>query len=477
MIQEIARANDQPAVVAGHLIDRAAFGDHPLGRPVLGPEEHLRELHARGDRRASASAAGRPAAAARSSSATPTTCRTTAAARRAASAASQRCPSRRAFEPAPTFAPRHAGRAARDQPVAPAPRLPRRRSTRATRPRARRARHLRDAARRLDGLAPLRRDPRAARPLLLGLGARSHLRRRAGARARRGPRLEQVPRGLRADARDRRRAARATGRARRRSSARAPTPAGGACSRSRTPAPSRATPPSRRSSTATTSTPTPRSRASTRVTFDEVVDGRARDQRGARGRLRRAARRRRLLRSPAAGHPFGAQACPTASDGSGDRDHPLDRAAAPRRRSRGGTRTSCTPSRSAVAELRQRDHLHEAAARLGVGGDELDLRRRPAQRVEHADLGRDDRARSRAAPARRSAACRRSRACGPPRRRCRRRRRTPCTLVEQPHSGWIRNSASGCAARVAAMSAGRIPAWTWHSPSQTCIRRPSSRST
>ena len=44
VIQEIARADDQPAVVAGHLIDRAAFGDHPLGRPVLGPEEHLRSF-------------------------------------------------------------------------------------------------------------------------------------------------------------------------------------------------------------------------------------------------------------------------------------------------------------------------------------------------------------------------------------------------------------------------------------------------
>jgi predicted Zn-dependent peptidase len=31
-------------VVAEHLIDRAAFGDHPLGRPVLGPEEHLRSF-------------------------------------------------------------------------------------------------------------------------------------------------------------------------------------------------------------------------------------------------------------------------------------------------------------------------------------------------------------------------------------------------------------------------------------------------
>ena len=42
VIQEIARANDQPSTVAEHLIDRAAFGEHPLGRSVLGPEEHLR---------------------------------------------------------------------------------------------------------------------------------------------------------------------------------------------------------------------------------------------------------------------------------------------------------------------------------------------------------------------------------------------------------------------------------------------------
>lgn len=42
VIQEIARSEDQPAAVAEHLIDRAAFGDHPLGRRVLGPAEHLR---------------------------------------------------------------------------------------------------------------------------------------------------------------------------------------------------------------------------------------------------------------------------------------------------------------------------------------------------------------------------------------------------------------------------------------------------
>jgi predicted Zn-dependent peptidase len=47
VIQEIARANDQPATVAEHLIDEAAFGDHPLGRPVLGPTEHIRDTFTR----------------------------------------------------------------------------------------------------------------------------------------------------------------------------------------------------------------------------------------------------------------------------------------------------------------------------------------------------------------------------------------------------------------------------------------------
>ena len=42
VIQEIQRYKDQPSMVAEMVIDRAAFGDHPLGRTVLGPEEHLR---------------------------------------------------------------------------------------------------------------------------------------------------------------------------------------------------------------------------------------------------------------------------------------------------------------------------------------------------------------------------------------------------------------------------------------------------
>ena len=44
VIQEINRAYDQPSTVAEYLIDRAAFGDHPLGRTVLGPAENLRSF-------------------------------------------------------------------------------------------------------------------------------------------------------------------------------------------------------------------------------------------------------------------------------------------------------------------------------------------------------------------------------------------------------------------------------------------------
>jgi predicted Zn-dependent peptidase len=47
VVQEIARAEDQPATLAEHLIDEAVFGDHPLGRSVLGPVEHLRDSFTR----------------------------------------------------------------------------------------------------------------------------------------------------------------------------------------------------------------------------------------------------------------------------------------------------------------------------------------------------------------------------------------------------------------------------------------------
>src|ERR1700716_435698 len=48
VIQEINRAYDQPATVAEYLIDRAAFGEHPLGRTGLGPAENLRSFSREG---------------------------------------------------------------------------------------------------------------------------------------------------------------------------------------------------------------------------------------------------------------------------------------------------------------------------------------------------------------------------------------------------------------------------------------------
>src|SRR5205085_11452569 len=48
VIQEIARSDDQPASVADKLLDRAVYGEHPLGRPVLGPAEHLRSFSREG---------------------------------------------------------------------------------------------------------------------------------------------------------------------------------------------------------------------------------------------------------------------------------------------------------------------------------------------------------------------------------------------------------------------------------------------
>jgi predicted Zn-dependent peptidase len=47
VIQEIARSEDQPSMLAEHLVDHAVFGDHPLGRRVLGTTEQLRDVFTR----------------------------------------------------------------------------------------------------------------------------------------------------------------------------------------------------------------------------------------------------------------------------------------------------------------------------------------------------------------------------------------------------------------------------------------------
>src|SRR5215207_4961886 len=65
-----------------------------------------------------------------------------------------------------------------------------------------------------------------------------------------------------------------------------------------------------------------------------------------------------------------------------DRDHPLDRRAGALR-DVGRHLHDGPPLSERVAQLRQRDHLHVAAAGRLVRGDELDVRRRLAQAVEH----------------------------------------------------------------------------------------------
>ena len=123
VIQEIARAHDKPSVVAEHLIDRAAFGDHPLGRPVLGPGGAPAHLHARRDRRLPRAPVGRRRAAARSWPATSSTCPPTTCSP-TPSAASRRISANGGFEPAAAARAGHARRGARLQPVAPAHELP-----------------------------------------------------------------------------------------------------------------------------------------------------------------------------------------------------------------------------------------------------------------------------------------------------------------------------------------------------------------
>ncbi len=175
VIQEINRAYDQPSTIAEYLIDRAAFGEHPLGRTVLGPEENLRSF----TREAIVAFRERRWSGARGSAflvgnldhLPPEQELHELFGRFPALAEPE------PYLPAPAFAPQ---------------RMVEQRETNQSHLRmiyrpaidvtdrspARRALDLLHAARRLDGLAPVRRDPRETRPLLLGLRDRPHLRRR-----------------------------------------------------------------------------------------------------------------------------------------------------------------------------------------------------------------------------------------------------------------------------------------------------------
>ena len=134
VVQEIARADDQPAAMAEHLIDEAVFGEHPLGRPVLGPTEHIRDTFTReGDRRLPHPplVARRPAP--RSWSATSSGAGDDGALDELFGRFAERAASPRPTSPRPPLAAARAGPRARLQPVAPADVLPARRSTSPTR--------------------------------------------------------------------------------------------------------------------------------------------------------------------------------------------------------------------------------------------------------------------------------------------------------------------------------------------------------
>ena len=152
--------------MAEELIDRAHFGDHPLGRTVLGPEDHLRTF----SREAIVAFRERRWAGARGGAFVVGNVDHVPANGKVDElfARFPDLPAPEPYEPAPGLRPAGPRRAARLQPVAPADELPP--GGRRRRPQgARRLHDLLHAAGRLDGLAPVRRDPRAARPVLLGL--------------------------------------------------------------------------------------------------------------------------------------------------------------------------------------------------------------------------------------------------------------------------------------------------------------------
>ena len=293
VIQEIQRYKDQPAAVAEELIDRARFGDHPLGRTVLGPEDHLRTFSREAivafrERRWSGARGG--AFVVGNVDHVPANGEVDELFARFPD-----LPEPERLRAGAALRARDAGRAARLQPVAPAHELPPRRSPSTTR-KARAAftiystllggsmgSRLFDEIREQRGLcySVYATDHAYADVPVLQLGAGlestkcaeayTRMREIVGELAADGPTPEEVERA-RAYAAGRRVLAFENTNAVARYAA------------------------NQRSSSTRTSTPTPRSPCSTRSTFDDVAEAaRTVDPETARRRLRRPARERRVL--------------------------------------------------------------------------------------------------------------------------------------------------------------------------------------
>ena len=87
--------------MAEHLIDEAVFGDHPLGRPVLGPAEHIRDTFTREGIVAFRARRWSPARGGAFAVGNLDSLRRRRRARASSSAASTRVPSPQPYEPAP----------------------------------------------------------------------------------------------------------------------------------------------------------------------------------------------------------------------------------------------------------------------------------------------------------------------------------------------------------------------------------------
>ena len=270
VIQEIARANDQPSR-RGRAPDRPRRVRRPPARaPRARPRGAPAHVQPRRDPRLPRGASGPARAAARSSSATSSTSRRTRSWPRR-SAASRRSRPTAATSPRPAFEPADAGRAARLQPVAPAHLLPP--VDRPARP-ARTARRWPSTARcwaarwargcstrsASSAASPTRSTPSTTRsPTCRSCSSPPGWSRASAARPTRGCARSST-------------SCAPTGRARRRSSAPARTPPAAGCSRSRTRTRSRAMRRRRPSSTARRSTPTRAIALLDEVTFDQVAE-------------------------------------------------------------------------------------------------------------------------------------------------------------------------------------------------------------
>ena len=269
VIQEIARSDDQPSVVAEKLIDRAAFGDHPLGRPVLGPAEHLRTF----TREDIVAFRGRQWAGSRGGAFLVGNLEHLPDDNELAEAFG-RFPSISAnggSEPAPPFSPQTLVEHRDVEPVAPADVLPavdrRRRIPRTARrsastPRCSAGRWARACSTRSASSAGS--PTPSTRSTTRSPTSRSCSSPRAWTRA-------SAPRRSLAWARSSTSCAR-TARTRRSSSGPAPTPPAGASWRSRTPTRWRATRPRRRSSSAASIDPDDAIAALDRTSFDQVAE-------------------------------------------------------------------------------------------------------------------------------------------------------------------------------------------------------------